>query len=48
MSPDGSTVMSLGADESLRLWKIFDVEPAKKAERSKKTDSRSKLSLKIR
>jgi len=48
MSPDGSTVMSLGADESLRLWKIFDVDPAKKEERSKKSDSRSKLSMRLR
>lgn len=27
MSPDGSTVMSAGADETLRLWKCFAPDP---------------------
>ncbi|KDR03318.1 Cell division cycle protein 20-like protein [Zootermopsis nevadensis] len=30
MSPDGSTVLSAGADETLRLWKCFAPHPAKK------------------
>lgn len=39
MSPDGSTVISAAADETLRLWKCFAVDPvqAKKVAQSKKT-----------
>lgn len=29
-SPDGSTVLSAGADETLRLWKCFAADPVKK------------------
>lgn len=29
MSPDGSTVMSAGADETLRLWNCFAPDPLK-------------------
>lgn len=49
MSPDGSTVVSLGADEALRLWKVFDCETEKKTKRSEKTRSTSsKLSMNCR
>lgn len=27
MSPDGNTVMSAGADETLRLWNCFSPDP---------------------
>ncbi|CAL1293023.1 unnamed protein product, partial [Larinioides sclopetarius] len=30
MSPDGTTVVSAGADETLRLWNCFAVDPTKK------------------
>ncbi|GIY65471.1 cell division cycle protein 20 homolog [Caerostris extrusa] len=30
MSPDGTTVVSAGADETLRLWNCFAVDPKKK------------------
>lgn len=30
ISPDGSTVLSAGADETLRLWKCFTPDPSKK------------------
>lgn len=30
MSPDGTTVLSAGADETLRLWKCFMTDPVKK------------------
>lgn len=38
MSPDGTTVMSAGADETLRLWNCFAADPGlskKKAKQSK-------------
>jgi len=30
MSPDGTTVASVGADETLRFWECFQVDPEKK------------------
>ncbi|RWS30296.1 cell division cycle protein 20-like protein [Leptotrombidium deliense] len=36
MSPDGSTVVSVGADETLRFWECFQVDSEKKKEQEVK------------
>jgi WD40 repeat protein len=43
MSPDGSTVLSAGADETLRLWKCFAPDPTKK--KKEITDSKTVNSI---
>ncbi|CAG5093872.1 Similar to CDC20: Cell division cycle protein 20 homolog (Homo sapiens) [Cotesia congregata] len=39
MSPDGTTVLSAGGDETLRLWKCFQTDPLKK--KKENTDIKS-------
>ena len=50
MSPDGSTVVSLGADESIRLWKVFESCTERKGKKGGEsvTRSMSKLSMNCR
>lgn len=43
MSPDGETVVSAGADETLRLWNCFACDPKKKKVASKETTVRSDI-----
>lgn len=43
MSPDGETVVSAGADETLRLWNCFACDPKKKKVASKAIAAKSDI-----
>jgi cell division cycle protein 20 (cofactor of APC complex) len=49
MSPDGTTVISAAADETLRLWKCFSVDKQQKTVSVKQVkDTNSKKSSVLR
>lgn len=41
LSPDGSTIASVAGDETIRLWKSFELDPVKKKAKEKLTKSTS-------
>jgi cell division cycle protein 20 (cofactor of APC complex) len=41
LSPDGKTVLSASADETLRFWKVFDVESTKTTKKAEPTRASS-------
>ncbi|KAG7299086.1 ubiquitin-protein transferase activating protein [Plutella xylostella] len=45
LSPDATTVLSAGADETLRLWKCFMVDPSKKKDPTDTKAAKSLLNL---
>ncbi|XP_050674618.1 cell division cycle protein 20 homolog [Leptidea sinapis] len=45
LSPDGSSVLSAGADETLRLWKCFMLDPIKKKDVTEAKAAKSLLNM---
>ncbi|XP_045769215.1 cell division cycle protein 20 homolog [Maniola jurtina] len=45
LSPDGTTVLSAAADETLRLWKCFMLDPSKKKEPTESKAAKSILNM---
>jgi len=43
MSPDGATVASAAADETLQLWHCFELDPARWREQEKASAGKSSL-----
>lgn len=43
MSPDGSMVASAAADETLRFWRCFEMDPIKKKEKEKANSAKTSI-----
>lgn len=43
LSPDGSTVATVAGDETIRLWKSFEVDPVKKKAKERLVKSTSSV-----
>ena len=41
MSPDCSSIATVAGDETIRLWKCFEVDPVKKAAKERMVKSTS-------
>ena len=46
LSPDGSTVATVAGDETVRLWKSFELDPVKKKAKERMVKSTSSIDRK--